>query len=313
MAMICKGSMLALALCASALSVQAASKAPEEGSEYKLMLDPMQFTGDEETTKAKVTEYWNELKARIQDASPSRQVSGELTFNKQRTVMFYDVPGTCELRKAGYILRERVDADGDRELTLKYRSPDRKVSASRKVAGKDPEAETKFEDDITASSKPVFSHSSTQPIQACEKINRVKDIVSSYPGFSQEGLSNKLPLARVGNLTVHETTYKNAAVDLDGLPAKFSLTLWYAKSDSTEPALAEMSFSYEKKKKKYTTSVADNAMRLLSTMHDMSPWTLRTAVSDDGISGNGQGNAGSPPGNLTKTAWIYSRSSFCEK
>lgn len=311
MATVCKGSVLVLALCVSGWPALAAPKALEQGSEYKLMLDPKQFTGDEEQAQAKVAAYWKELKQRIQTAPLSRPVSGELVFHKRRTVMFYDVPGSCNLNKAGYILRERIDAKGDRELTLKYRSADRETSKSKKVAGDGPKAETKFENDITAPSKTMFSHSSTVPIEAGKNINRVKDISGAYPGFDEKHLDDQLPLAKVGDLTVYETTFKKASVNLGPVPAEFALTLWYTQRDATEPALAEMSFSYVDDKGKHGSTVAANATRLLKTMYGMSPWARHSAVTDDETAGHG--NARNSLANPTKTAWIYSQSNFCKK
>lgn len=306
MAMICKGSMLALALCISGLPVLAAPKATEQGSEYKLMLDPKQFTGDEEQAKARVAAYWSELKERIQAAPVSRPVSGELVFHKQRTVIFYDVPGSCELKQAGYVLRERIDRDDDRELTLKYRSADRKAAISKQVAGNHKKAETKFENDVTAPSRTMFSHASSQPIDCDKKINRVKDIGEAFPGFKKEPVPKELSLAKVGDLTIHETTFKNATVKLDSVPAKFALTLWYTQPESTEPVLAEMSFSYEKKDDRSSSTVDANATLLLETMYGMSPWARQSDVTDDE-------SIGDQPTNPTKTKWVYSHSRFCTK
>ncbi|WP_051243643.1 hypothetical protein [Azohydromonas australica] len=288
-----KAAALALALCVTAQVALAGPQPEVEGREYKLMLDPAQFSGSGSTLQTKVSNYWNALRAVIQAAPLSRTPSGSMAFDQQRTVMFYDVPSTCELNNSGYILRERVNAGGTRELTLKYRSVDRYVAGAKNVAGNQAGAETKFEDDITAPFKAVFSHSSKQAISAGKNINLVQDIIDLYPGFSAEGFWNQLPLAKVGNLTVYEKTYKGGLVDLGSKNGEFSLTLWYTASASITPTLVEVSFSYGDSDEQYTGKVAGNAKLLLEKMSAMPTWPQ--------------------PNGATKTAWAYAyQPGFCQ-
>lgn len=286
---------LGVALAASAAAV-CASAAPSplvQGREYKLMLDPSQFTGSSTTLQTKVNAYWNDVKTVITSALLSRTASGNLTFDQQRSGMFYDVPTTCELNKLGYILRERVNASGTRELTLKYRSIDRYISGAKNVNGNQAGAETKFEDDITAPYKAVFSNSSKQNISAGKNINYTQDIVDLYPGFSGENLWNQLPLVKVGNATITEKTWKGGLADLGSKNGEFTLTLWYTSSSSITPSLVEVSFSYGDSDEVYTGKVAGNAKLLLEKMQAMATWPL--------------------PSGLTKTAWVYAyQPGFCQ-
>lgn len=264
-----------------------------EGREYKLMLDPNQFIGSGTTLQTKINTYWNDVKTAIQSAPLSRTASGSLTFDQQRSVLFYDVPTTCELNNIGYILRERVNSSGSRELTLKYRSIDRYISGAKNVSGNQSGVETKFEDDITAPYKAVFSNSSKQNISVSKNINYTQDIVDLYPGFSSEGLWNQLPLAKVGNLTVAEKTYKGGLVDLGSKNGEFTLTLWYTSAASITPSLVEVSFWYGDSDEQYTGKVAGNAKLLLEKMQAMTTWPQ--------------------PNGLTKTAWIYAyQPGFCQ-
>lgn len=282
-----------LALCALSGAALAGPQPEVEGREYKLMLDPNQFLGSGTTLQGKVDSYWNALKSLIQSAPLSRTASGSLAYDQQRTVMFYDVPSSCELHKSGYILRERVNGSGTRELTLKFRSADRYISGAKNVAGNQAGVETKFEDDITAPFKAVFSHSSKQPISAGKNINELQDIVDLYPGFANEGLWSALSLARVGNLTVHEKTFKGGLADLGSKNGEFALTLWYTASTSTTPVLAEVSFWYGDSDEQYSGKVAGNGKLLLEQMQAMPTWPQ--------------------PSGLTKTAWVYAyQPGFCQ-
>jgi hypothetical protein len=77
-------------------------------------------------------------------------------------------------------MRERL-ADGKREITLKFRHPDRYLASDRDVRAARPKrAETKLEEDIkpTFGSTPftsLFSLSITQRVRNLERLDTVKD------------------------------------------------------------------------------------------------------------------------------------------
>lgn len=278
------GTLLVLGLVLS-LPAAAGPQPEVEGREYKLMLDPNQFLGSGSTLQTRVNTYWSAVKTVVQSAPLGRTASGSLAYEQQRSVMFYDVPGSCELNQGGYILRERVGSTGARELTLKFRSADRYIAGARNVAGNQADAETKFEDDITAPFKAVFSHSTKQTISAGKNINELQDIVDLYPGFASQGDNTALPLTRVGGLTVYEKTWKGGKADLGSKTGDFTLTLWYTTSGGTTPVLAEVSYAYGDADEQYTGTVAGNGKLLLEQMQAMAGWAL--------------------PSGLTKTAWVY--------
>ena len=261
--------------------------------EYKLILDPGRFTGDGEVLQGQVDDYWTALKALIETAPLSRKTSGTMKLEKRRSIIFYDVPETCDVSRNSYILCERTDMDGKRELTLKYRSADRYIAGATNVRGNHTESKTKFENNITAPFKGLFSHSSKQPILPSQNIGRMQDVVRLYPGLAGEGFASQLALARVGGLTADEKTYEGPTVDLGKQEGEFALTLWYTAPDSITPVLAEISFCYEDKTEQYSGKVARNAKLLLDSMQTMTDWAK--------------------PDSKTKTAWVYEQQpDFCK-
>lgn len=98
-----------------------------ESREYKLMLNPTLFSGN---AAAAAANYWDALENLIENGSIQRPTTGNLdSVTTTRTVRFYDTAGTCVLNGNGYSFRERVES-GDREVTLKFRSPDRSSTTS---------------------------------------------------------------------------------------------------------------------------------------------------------------------------------------
>lgn len=142
--------------------------------EYKMMLNPAKFTYGNESNQVNQLEY--EFKNKV-SAAISRNVTGNLGLNKQRQVRFFDTPQSCLLKNNGYAFRERIE-NGQSEVTLKFRSPDRYISAYEDLDSVTYGAEEKLEADIGANSqvpyKVVYGHSNTVP--NTRYINNMKPI-----------------------------------------------------------------------------------------------------------------------------------------
>ncbi len=230
------------------------------------------------------------------EAAISRNVSGSESLTKVRDVMFYDTDGSCQLRELGYSFRERID-NGDSEVTLKFRSPDRYIADFEDLSASSGQAETKLEADVGISStetfKVVYGHSTKAP--NTRTINNMEDINVSFPGFDSDyGFSNSTALDLVGNLTVREHVYKGVMIDLGQHDAEISVTLWYngAPSGSQVPLVVEVSFKYEDSSADYTKAVVNRARDAFFALQSLSAWT--------------------DPASKTKTAFVYDYdSSFC--
>jgi hypothetical protein len=124
---------------------------------------------------------------------------------------FYDTSDLC-LDRNGYIFRERIDAaSGQREVTLKFRHPDRYLAASQDLTPASArEARTKFEEDIKAPFQSLYSHSTTQGIGSKKNPNRLNDLCQLLPGLSQhlDHCRGSAAITTVGDLTVREIVLK---------------------------------------------------------------------------------------------------------
>src|SRR5688500_1145403 len=132
--------------------------------EYKVMLRPQRFAGGEKALRRAAGAFWRDFGRALDDDAV--RAEGDLGERKeQRLIRFLDTPAQA-LNAGSYIFRERrALAGGDREMTLKFRHPDRHVAAARDMApdsgGK---ARTKFEEDIKAPFISLYSFSTTLPV-----------------------------------------------------------------------------------------------------------------------------------------------------
>src|SRR5262245_52388276 len=129
--LVCRSGLRLRVLVAVALACGGANAFAEgpklKSREYRLMLDPGQVAGD---AQARIDRFWNEALRRVIEERLDRKNNGDFRHegrfkpDDDRVVVFRDTE-TCLLNGVGYSLRERKDlADGTRELTIKFRSPD---------------------------------------------------------------------------------------------------------------------------------------------------------------------------------------------
>jgi hypothetical protein len=257
--------------------------------EYKLMLDASKFTGSNPIVAT--SNYWSAIGALI-DNNLSRDRSGSFSLAKDRTISIYDTAGTCLLYNNSLIFRERIE-NGDREVTLKYRSLDRYIVGYQDMDGIELNAETKFEEDIGAPYVSKFSHSTTQGISDGKNLNKLDDPINLYPNhMNQYNFDGDATIVQVGGVTIYEKVYRGTSVDLGSKAGEFSLTLWYTSSTSTTPVVAEVSFRYEDTDENFSENVVTRAKKLFELMQTLGAWNN--------------------PNSITKTAFIYSYNpSFC--
>ena len=273
-------------LCLS-INVSAANR-EVDSREYKLLLNTHLFTGNELIRTSKVNDYWKTLKRAIKEGSLKSDTSGSLSLDKNRTISFYDVQGSCDLFNAGYSFRERDENDG-RKVTLKFRSTDQSIANAKDLRGKKSNAKSKFEEDIAAPFISTYSSSTTQKIGKNKNLNKMDDPVGLYPGLKNEHFDESLAINKVSHLTVSEYVYKNATADLDSVDAEFSLTLWYNEAESkTQAIVAEISFKYKGDHSRFSDEVGTRAKALFIEMQ----------TSPQLINWNS-------PDSLSKTATIY--------
>ncbi len=264
--------------------------------EYKVMLKAERFTGSESDLLGSAEDFWSAFKSAIADSV--LDTDGSLDeIEKRRTVRFYDTQDHHRLRKNDYVFRERCDCDtNERQVTLKFRHPDRYIAQDRNMAAADEDiGKTKFEEDIKHPFLKLFSFSTKQPIPKDKNLNRMDDPFGLFPGLKDRlipAVDEDEPIDVVGGFTARELVVTGADFQIGEDPkveAECGLIAWYDDGgDHAVPLLVEFSFKYKDKKEAYDGKVAQRAYDVFQSLVKRLPeWTK--------------------PKGQTKTAYVYSR------
>ena len=261
--------------------------------EYKLLLCAHLFTGAEDELLRKAGAFWRAFTQAIR--AIVLDTDGALdTITKRRCIRFYDTQGQ-RLRKHDYIFRERVDlVSGDREVTLKFRHPDRYVAQDRNMAADGQRSTAKFEEDIKPPYQTLYSYSTTQQIAEDKQLNRMNDPGRLYPGLPEQlhTYDAEEAITVVGTGTVRELVLTGGDFQIGQEPkveAECALIVWYdAREDAQTPKVVEFSFRYSNHEEKYPGAVAQCAYDVFQRLQGE---TLARWVD---------------PASKTKTAYVYS-------
>ena len=279
-----------VALFATALVAHDAfAKTATVGSrEYKVLLNPAAFAS---APLDAANRFLTDLQASLAANGFDETVKKTFAADHDRTVLYYDSPGTCEVKAAGYSMRER-DENGARQIELKFGSTTESTSANTDVTGSASDASSKLEDDITPTYHEQFSHSTSESLKSGKNINHLSDIKDLFPTTTVFDSVSSQSLSLVGGLTIHELSYDGPTSDIGQSDADFTLTVWYTNG-ATTPALAEMSFEVDVNDDgAFTDEVTSRSKLIFSTLQSMTNWTLSPST--------------------TKTAWVYNyQPSFC--
>jgi hypothetical protein len=261
--------------------------------EYKLMLRASKFAGDEGKLTSSAGALWRDLAAIIVPSAVAVSGTDDIE-RKRRQVRFFDTRDKW-LRSNDYVVRERVDLENnERELTLKFRHPDRFISQDRDMTpAEGPDADLKFEEDIKPPFQALYSFSSTVLVKEDTALDTLKDVNKLYPGLAGavEDFPKAEPLSVVGGFTAYERVIKGTSFQIRKDPevcAQCSLTLWYEGEDGDTPVVAEFSFKYQDDKEAYTAKMARRAYAAFMDIQ---------ARLGDWIDN----------GSMTKTAYVYAR------
>jgi hypothetical protein len=258
--------------------------------EYKVMLLPDRFAGDEATARLAVDAFWDEL-AKLM---ASHDIPTKGTFDEvkaHRLVRFFDTDEHL-LNANRYIFRERVDVGtGEREVTLKFRHVDRYVAADRSMdSASQKDTKTKFEEDVKPPFVSVFSFSTTIAVDDDITVAELRQVADLYPGLAEEldDFPKDARLSLVRDFTARETVLVGAFLMLGkkGIEAECALVIWHDDDDpSTPPVAVEFSFKYADDEEEYGGSLARDAYRMLDILNSLDMWVH--------------------PNPVTKTAFVY--------
>ena len=215
---------------------------------------------------------------------------------KERTIRFLDTPDST-VRQNGLLLRQRVKRkSGTTEYTLKCRTPDRYVAASRDLSpGRKLKHESKFEEDIGVPFISRFSHSTTISLDADEELvgekypKTLSAATKLFPGLlslHHDALpcAPETALAPVNGLKVFERVYSGPIVHFPNVrdgssstPASVALILW-SKGKKGRMLTAELSFRYTDGQEAFPADVASGAKLFFEGLQHLD-WTRPEAMT----------------------------------
>jgi hypothetical protein len=246
--------------------------------EYKVMLTPSRLDGDPAGLLDAVGRFWADVTSALLPLDIP--TTGAFTGVKaRRLIRFFDTDEHA-INGRSYIVREREDIDtGEREVTLKFRHPDRYVAADRSMDAVDASGvKTKFEEDVKPPFVSVFSFSTTQPLESGRILEQLEDVVDLFPGLADviAELPHDAPLLLVREFVGREIVLEGATMLLGkrDIEAECALVVWYDEGEAdTTPVVAEFSFKYGDDAEDYRGSVARDAYEVLRLLQDgMGDW-----------------------------------------
>jgi hypothetical protein len=257
-----------------------------------MMLRAGKFNGSAEQLSEASTSLWQDLASVILPNAIA--VSGtEDVSRRRREVRFFDTDGHW-LRQNDYVVRERTDLDSnERQLTLKFRHPDRFYSQDRSMEpAKEFDHDMKFEEDIKPAFQSLYSYSSCVVLKDKMTVESLGQVGELYPGLAKavDEFPKDAALQQVGGFTAYETVVKGTSFQIHKEPellAACSLTLWYADETDEKPLVAEFSFKYEDKKENFSGKAANRAYKSYIAMQEQ----LKGWIDSK---------------SMTKTAYVYS-------
>jgi hypothetical protein len=210
--------------------------------EYKLILDPSQFTGTD-NDKVKILSI---LKSQIRDQKIIFEKS--LVDSKVKKVWYLDNNKHELYKNNNFILRvkEKKKKDGkvEYDVTFKIRTSDKAILSSYDLFTLNPlylskKEEQKFEEDIVSDSASKFSISTELEYQDNLNLTNLEDVLTVFPNLSINEIKDK-QLVRVNGLEVQETKYELGEIRLEGVKkADVGFSIWINPSTGKSPIIGE--------------------------------------------------------------------------
>jgi hypothetical protein len=223
--------------------------------EYKLMLRADRFRDRRRGAET----FWNLVRFLIQDVQ-NNEVYREQDEELRRLTWYLDTPGT-ELRKHGFVLRVREESDAEEpfKVTLKYRAPDRYVSAGKDLSCREKikKKNDKFEEDILPPFASKFARSVAFRAEELPVLETMEQATGLFSGLAALQIPHDTPISVVKGFKAHEVAHRIGQLGFVRMPAvraaaepdfivKCCLTFWYLLGEDDEwPLAAEFSFDYD--------------------------------------------------------------------
>lgn len=244
--------------------------------EYKVMLRAEQFAGNESQVLNAANTFWDAFTQAINPLD--LKTDGSLKKIKDRRIIdFYDTDTPHLLYGNDYIFRVRRDPSTDeREITLKFRHPDRYIAQDRNMDARDvSQGKTKFEEDIKSPFTVLYSFSTTQTLAATKQLNTLNDVIQLFPDLADKLTSHTgEELVHTVKHAVRELVIKGGEFILRKEPkanAECALIVWY-DGNSEKPVVVEFSFRYGDKNGTYTGKMAQRAYDVFEVLQKLTSW-----------------------------------------
>jgi hypothetical protein len=242
--------------------------------EYKVTLRPGRFKGDEKKLLNAASLVWRDFSTSVAEVVVDTH-GGFEHIKVRRLITFFDT-SKQGIQKAGYILRERRDFKrSEREVTLKFRHPDRYIAQDRDMNVMDSwDAGTKFEEDIKVPFVSLYSFSTTFTTGDGALLGELGDLLQLFPDLRRRmtDFREDDELTAVRNFTAHERVLCGGNLQIGKTPkveAECALIVWHDHHHRPDtPVAVELSYRYGDKNESYggaTTQRAFNVFYMLQT------------------------------------------------
>lgn len=262
--------------------------------EYKLMLATNRFQNRTEG----VATFWAMANYLIKKTTTANDINPGSTDGpkRERLTWYLDTPARS-LYKNCFVLRVREEEDDGEityKITLKYRSPDRFISAAQNLDCQLADSKTKFEEDVTPLFSSKFSHSTSVELDTLPQLQTIGDIGELFPGIKDLNVPQDVRIETVNDFVAHELVYHPGVFSLgeddERTEIKCALSFWYLLSkEDRYPLVAEFSFDYDRPEEQgFPLSVAQGSKQLFSALQKQSGWlnlggTTKTAYAHSGF------------------------------
>jgi len=254
---------------------------PVQSREYKVMLQPERFGGNEQSMLKGAGAFWRDFRAQTAEVV---EAQGDLDRIKaQRLITFFDTPKQL-LNGSSYILRERVDLEsGKRQVTLKFRHADRFLAQDRTMNPSVLQgAKTKFEEDIKAPFLSLYSFSTSLPL---DKASRdLGELARLFPDIAErvDGFRESEPLTAVNGFTAREQVVEGGSLSIGKDPkveAECALIVWYDHAGQKDtPVAVEFSYRYGDDDEAYGGTTASRAFQIFNALQtQLAEWVAPDA------------------------------------
>jgi len=224
------------------------SNLPITSREYKLTLDTTRFH-DRAGVSGELLELVRSVIDRADGVYVEQSAIDDDKGEKTRRTWYLDTPGKA-FREHGFILRVRREKEDEFALNLKFRGPDRYLSASADVAyaGAGGKPESKFEEDVLPPFVSQFSRStSVKKLKDEPNPATVAGAAVLFPGLGALGIADETLVEVTDGFKAFEVVRKMGGFTFAGGPViKMSLSFWYlAEAMKGYPLIAELSYDYD--------------------------------------------------------------------